>query len=180
MIGRAIREWRDFGSLEKRIVQPQKFNVRRSLLIRHECAAGARGCALPISANHGERMRSASATERALASFMTSDGTQIGKRSSLDWWFPLALCSSHTLASCSSRNREPSLTNAGHRRRCTYVILPSTSLQTRTLGLSQIAFVARRISFPFGWPHQLPRMGPPTIDSARFGRGPRAAWRTTP
>ncbi len=87
-------------------------------------------------------MLPASATERALASFMTSDGTQIGKRSRLDWWLPLAVCSSHTLASCSSRNRQPSLTNAGHRRRCTYVILPSTSLQTRTLGLSQIAFVA--------------------------------------
>ena len=86
--------------------------------------------AVPTRDNHGERMLSASATERALASFITSDGTQIGERSGLDWWFSLALCSSHTLAGCSSRNREPSLANAGHRRRCTYVILPSTSLQT--------------------------------------------------
>ncbi len=58
---------------------------------------------LPISANHGERRLSASATERALASLMTSDGTQIGKRSRLDGWFPLAVCSSHILASCSSQ-----------------------------------------------------------------------------
>jgi hypothetical protein len=136
--------------------------------------------ALPTSDNHGERMLSASATDRALASLMTSDGTQTGKRSRLDWWAPLAVCSSHTLASSSSRNRERSLTNAGQRRRCTYVILPSTSLQTRTLGLSQIAPAARKISFPLGWPHQLPRMGPPTIASARFGRGPRPAWRTIP
>ena len=100
---------------------------------------------LPTSASHGEKMLSASATERAFASFMTSDVTQIGKRSRLDWWAPLAVCSSHTLASCSSRNREPSLTNAAHRRRCTYVILPSTSLQTRTLGLSQIASVTWKI-----------------------------------
>jgi hypothetical protein len=46
MIGRAIGERRDLGSLEKRIVQPQKFNVQPSHLIRHGCAAGARGCAL--------------------------------------------------------------------------------------------------------------------------------------
>lgn len=152
----------------------------RDILHDSVSTCAARVHALPTSDNHGERMLSASATESALASFMTSDGTQIGKRSRLDWWAPLAVCSSHTLASCSSRNREPSLINAGHRRRCTYVILPSTSLQTRTLGLSQIASAARKISFPFGWPHQLPRMGPPTIASARFGRGPRAAWRTIP
>jgi hypothetical protein len=39
-------------------------------------------------------MLSASATERALASFITSDGTQIGKCSRLDWWSPLAVGSS--------------------------------------------------------------------------------------
>jgi len=47
---------------------------------------------------------------------MTSDGPQIGKRSHLDWWAPLAVCSCHTLVGCFSRNRERSLTNAGHRR----------------------------------------------------------------
>jgi hypothetical protein len=41
--------------------------------------------------------------------------------------------------------------------------LASTSLQTRTLGLSQIASVARKIPIPFGMTHQLPRMGTPTI-----------------
>jgi hypothetical protein len=130
--------------------------------------------------DHGKRMLSASATDSPLASFMTSDGTQNGKRSRLDWWAPLGVCSSHTLASCCSRNRDASLINAGHRRRCTYVILPSTSLQTRMFGLSQIASAVRKISFAFGWPHQLPRIGPPTIASARFGTGPRAAWRTIP
>jgi len=136
--------------------------------------------ALLPSANHCERMFSASATESARASFVTSDGTQLGKCSRLDWCAPLRVCSSHTLASCSLRNRVESLTNAGQRRRCTYVILPPISLQTRTLGFSQIASAARKISFPFGWPHQLPRTGPPTIASARFGTGPRAAWRTIP
>jgi hypothetical protein len=125
-------------------------------------------------------MLSASATDIALASFMTSEGTQVGKRFCFDWCVPLAVCSFHTFASCSARNREASLTNAGQRRRCTYVILPPISLQTRTLGLSQIASAARKISFPFGWPHQLPGMGPPAISSARFGTGPRAAWRTIP
>jgi hypothetical protein len=57
MIGRAIREWRDFGSLEKRIVPPQKFNVQRSHLIRHGCAAGALGCALPDEAPRGLLVR---------------------------------------------------------------------------------------------------------------------------
>jgi hypothetical protein len=116
-------------------------------------------------------MLSASVTDIALASFMTSDGTQVGKRACFDWCAPLAVCSFHTLASCSSRSREASLTNAGQRRRCTYVVLPPISLQTRTLGLLQIASAARKISFPFGWPHQLPRMGPPAIASARFGTG---------
>ena len=41
MIGRAIREWRDFGSLEKRIVSTSKFNVQRSHLIRHGTRAAA-------------------------------------------------------------------------------------------------------------------------------------------
>ena len=112
--------------------------------------------ALLPSANHCERMFSASATESARASFVTSDGTQLGKCSRLDWCAPLRVCSSHTLASCSLRNRVESLTNAGQRRRCTYVILPPISLQTRTLGFSQIASAARKISFPFGWPHQPP------------------------
>src|SRR4029077_18525316 len=132
------------------------------------------------NASQGERIFSASATESASASFITSDGIQLGKCCRLDWCVPLEVCSSHTLASCSLRNREASLINAGHRRRCTYVILPSTSLQTRTSGLSQIALTARKISFPFGWPHQLPRMVPPAIASARFGRGPWAACRTIP
>jgi hypothetical protein len=82
--------------------------VRYSTRFSLTCAA--RVHAFPISDNHGEKMLSASATERALASFMTSDGTQIGKRSYLDWRAPPAVCSSHTLASCFSRNREPSLT----------------------------------------------------------------------
>jgi hypothetical protein len=132
------------------------------------------------NASQGERIFSASGTESASAAFMTSDGTQLGNCSRLDWCAPLRVCSSHTLASCSFRNREASLINAGQRRRCTYVILPSTSLQTRMSGLAQIAFTARKISFPFGWPHQLPPMAPPAIASARFGRGPRAAWRTIP
>jgi hypothetical protein len=136
--------------------------------------------ALLANSSHCERMLSASATDIALASFMTSDGTQVGKRFCFDWCVPLAVCSFHTLASCSSRNWEASLTNAGQRRRCTYVILPPISLQTRMLGFSQIASAARKISFPFGWPHQLSRMGPPAIASARFGKGPRAAWSTIP
>src|SRR5256885_9381037 len=86
------------------------------------------------NASHGERIFSASATESASASFMISAGTQFGKGSCFDWCVPLRVCSSHTLASCSLRNREASLINAGQRRRRTYVILPSTSLQTRTSG----------------------------------------------
>src|SRR6266581_7418650 len=36
------------------------------------------------------------------------------------------------------------------------------------------------MSFPRGWPHQLPRIGPPTTASARLGTGPRADCRTMP
>jgi hypothetical protein len=57
--------------------------------------------ALLANSNHCERMLSASATDIALASFMTSDGTQVGKRACFDWCAPLAVCSFHTLASCS-------------------------------------------------------------------------------
>src|SRR6266480_7699112 len=79
-------------------------------------------------------MLSASVTDIALASFMTSDGTEVGKRACFDWCAPLAVCSFHTLARCSSRSREASLTNAGQRRRCTYVILPPISFTNENIG----------------------------------------------
>jgi hypothetical protein len=94
-------------------------------------------------------MLSASVTDIALASFMTSDGTEVGKRACFDWCAPLAVCSFHTLASCSSRSREASLTNAGQRRRCTYVILPPISLQTRTLGTLANRLGSAKNLFPF-------------------------------
>ena len=83
--------------------------------------------ALLVNSSQCERMLSASATDIALASFMTSDGTQVGKRFCFDWCAPLAVCSFHTLASCSSRNREASLTNAG----------PETAMHVRDLASNQ-------------------------------------------
>ena len=58
--------------LEK--VHPVRYSTRFNLSLHRTSSC------LPTSDNHGERMLSASATERASASFMTSDGTQIGKR----------------------------------------------------------------------------------------------------
>ena len=55
-------------------VHPVRYSTRFSLRLHRTSSC------LPTSDNHGERMLSASATERASASFMTSDGTQIGKR----------------------------------------------------------------------------------------------------
>jgi len=81
--------WRDL-EVTMRLLKAQMSFTRlcwRELV--STCAARAH--ALPTSDSHGERMLSASATERALASFMTSDGTQIGERSHLDWWAPLAV-----------------------------------------------------------------------------------------
>ena len=57
---------------------------------------------------------------------------------------------------------------------------PSTSLQTKTSGLSASVAAALKISLPLGCPHQLPRIRPPAMASARLGTGPWAAWRTTP
>jgi hypothetical protein len=73
-------------------------------------------------------MLSVSATERALASFMTSDGTQIGKRSRLDWWFALAVCSSHTFGESFLAESRAELDQCW----------PQTAMHVRNLALNQL------------------------------------------
>ena len=59
----------------------------------------------------------------------------------------MAVCSSRTLASWSFPNLPASFTNAGHNRRCTYVTFPSTSLQTRTSGLTEVVAATLKARF---------------------------------
>jgi hypothetical protein len=148
----------------------------------------------PLSTGHWERMLSASETDNPAACLMTSAGTQAGKGACRERCAPLGVCSFHTFASCSFRKRRASLTSAGHSRRCTYVILPSTSLHTNTSGLSQTASAARKISFPFarlppqdsgpgrgqleGQLHDVQRMRPPPSASPGLRVHPRHVRRT--
>src|SRR5262249_17378304 len=77
-------------------------------------------------------------------------GPPAGRPSRRGGCAPLGVGPSQILASCALRKRAASFTRGGQRRRCTYVILPSTSLQTSTSGLSVTASAARKISWPRG------------------------------
>jgi hypothetical protein len=112
---------------------------------------------------HGPSCRTALSSSRADACAATSRETQAGKRLSSTACFPEEVCTSRSCARCGSGNRSESLTSAGHRRRCTYVIFPSMSRHTSTSGLSRIARVSANISRP--------RVRPPTSADRLPGNG---------
>jgi hypothetical protein len=95
-------------------------------------------------------------------------------------WAPDRVCTSSTAARRSRGNRSATRTRAGQTRRWSKVIFPSTRRVATTSGESRTRVSTAKISWPDGCPHQLPRIGPPTICSARFGTGPRADCNTTP
>ena len=119
-----------------------------------------------------------SASRRACAS--TSAGTQSGNGSDLTTCRPEAVCSSASRASCSGRKCPALRVSAGHSRRCTSVILPATSRQTRTWLEARTARVMEKISLLRGCDHQLPCMVSPATASTRQGTLPCAASSTMP
>ena len=130
--------------------------------------------------SHAPHSFRASASDSCSAALVTSLGTQSGKAIVTSLWAPDSVCSSRM----ASRRREPitsaSRTSAGHKRRWTYVILPSSNRQTSTSGESRTARVARKISRPLGWPHHVPGIASPAMAAANDGTGPRPLSRTTP
>ena len=114
------------------------------------------------------------------AARVTAGGTQRGNGTVRSTCRPLAVWISCTAARSRRAKLRANRTSAGQSRRCTYVIFRPTSRQTSTSAESRTARVSQKISFPLAWPHQLPRMRPPTTASARFGTGPRALSRTMP
>lgn len=125
------------------------------------------------------RARASSIDIRRAACF-NSGVTQRAKGVVLFLCAPDGVCSWTIAVSRSCPISSASRTSAGHNRRCTKVSLPSTRGKQRTSGESAIVSSAAKISRPRACPHQLPRMGPPVIASARLGTGPRADASTTP
>jgi hypothetical protein len=126
------------------------------------------------------RRASASSTVSSAAAARSSAGIHSGKGTSIVRWAPDRVCTSSTAARRSRGNRSATRTRAGQTRRWSKVIFPSTRRVATTSGESRTRVSTAKISWPDRCPHQLPRIGPPTICSARFGTGPRADCNTTP
>jgi hypothetical protein len=139
-----------------------------ALILTHESSSAEAGRKAPERFVDGEQRRGG----EVFGGDPLKEGTSIVRRA------PDRVCSSSTAARRSSGNRSATRTRAGQTRRWSKVIFPGASRRRR--GESRTRVSTAKISWPDGCPHQLPRIGPPTICSARFGTGPRADCNTTP